>query len=105
MSFWTYIQNNSGGFFEGPARVVIVEADTPDEADKVAEARAGLYFDGNGDCACCGNRWTSMWALELGSDEPAIYGVPVLGYMEKNSGCDSVNIYYAGTAEPLEVRR
>lgn len=57
--FYEYRQNNSGGRFLAPAVRVFVEADTPDEADTIAEWN-GLYFDGvdgGRDCPCCGDRW------------------------------------------------
>jgi len=57
--FYEYYQNNSGGTYRGPARMVCVEASNPQEADRRAEA-VGLYFDGvrkGFDCECCGNRW------------------------------------------------
>lgn len=57
--FYEYDQNNSGGYFESPAWLVYVEADSAEEADQIAE-RHGLYFDGvdsRKDCECCGDRW------------------------------------------------
>lgn len=54
--FYVYRQNNSGGSFRTPAISVIVEADNATEADTIAET-VGIYFDGAGDCSCCGNRW------------------------------------------------
>lgn len=60
--FYRFRQNNSGGFFTGPAINVIVEADSQEESQRLAEQH-GLYFDGRGDCPCCGNRW-AVWPLE-----------------------------------------
>jgi len=54
--FYVYRQNNSGGSFRPPAVDVIVEAPSAAEADTIAEG-VGIYFDGAGDCPCCGNRW------------------------------------------------
>lgn len=57
--FYTFYQNNSGGYFEGPT-MVIIEAHSADEANEIAEERAGIYFDGvalGRDCWCCGDRW------------------------------------------------
>lgn len=61
--FYEYDQNNSGGFFIEPATAVYVEADSAEEADRIAE-RHGVYFDGvvdGMDCGCCGDRW---WRAE-----------------------------------------
>jgi hypothetical protein len=73
--FYTFNQNNSGGNFvynpvNGISHYVIVEADNLDEAINMAE-EIGLYFDGEGDCECCGDRWSS-YADE--SEEPKVYG-------------------------------
>ena len=77
MPFFTYDQNNSGGFFCEPAHHVIVEADDAEQADRIAEEH-GVYFDGcmtGNDCSCCGDRWTSQhYGFEDSSDEPQIYG-------------------------------
>ena len=71
--FYEYHQNNSFGYFEG-LKTVIVEADSAEEADRIASEN-GVYFDGVAsgiDCGCCGNRWYHAWGE--GSDEPEIYG-------------------------------
>lgn len=73
--FYTYNQNNSGGSFVGP-QYVIIEADSPKEADSIAEDRAGLYFNGYGDCSCCGNRWYEASGYDA-EEYPSIYGQDV----------------------------
>ena len=75
MAFYTYRQNNSGGFWCEPAKYVIVEAPSANVADAIAEDH-GVYFDGcdtGMDCPCCGDRWHRAWSDE-GHDEPTIYG-------------------------------
>ena len=75
MSFYTYIQNNSGGCFSDPAHYVIVEAGSAAEADERAES-VGVYFDGvakDRDCDCCGDRWDRAYD---GKERPEIYGKP-----------------------------
>ncbi|MFC4114137.1 DUF7296 family protein [Nonomuraea zeae] len=83
--FYTYRQNNSGGSFsfdeDGISVYVIVEADSASEADSKAR-EIGLYFDGIGDCSCCGSRWSSnansYWGDDTKGDAvPSIYGEPV----------------------------
>ncbi len=66
MSFYHFRQNNSGGSFIGPAISVLVEADSADEANAIAEAN-GIYFDFEYeiDCDCCGMRW---WPVTEGYD-------------------------------------
>lgn len=83
--FYVYSQNNSGGFFEidhsaGISVVVIVEADSAEQANHRAE-QIGLYFDGDGDCSCCGDRWHDIWDSERGGDDvPSLYGKPLVDY-------------------------
>lgn len=64
MKYFQFDQNNSGGSFQEPAYLVIVEAETPEQACQLAEDIAGLYFDGRSkgiDCDCCGDRWSRPW--------------------------------------------
>ena len=56
MGFFIYRQNNSGGSFIGPALIVGVTAPDAATADRLASEH-GVYFDGAGDCDCCGTRW------------------------------------------------
>jgi hypothetical protein len=76
--FFRYHQNNTGGYYNcsypSVARVVIVEAKNSEEADRIAED-SGLYFDGSGDCRCCGKRWSQNW--EDGTETPSNYGTPI----------------------------
>src|SRR6185437_12312141 len=56
--FFTYSQNNSGGYFKEPALHLIIEAADVDAANNIAEKY--IYFDSclyDGDCSCCGDRW------------------------------------------------
>lgn len=74
MMYYTFNQNNSGGFWKGP-QYVIVKANSADEANEKAES-FGLYFDGvrqEVDCECCGDRWCEVWEDD-GTEEPTIFG-------------------------------
>lgn len=78
MPFYEFNQNNSGGSFDfdedaGITHIVIVEADSEGEAIKRAEG-IGLYFDGKGDCPCCGDRWSYPWRPD---NVPSNFGTPV----------------------------
>lgn len=80
MAFYEYRQNNSGGGFDydesaGITVHVIIEADSADEANRKAES-IGLYFDGEGDCPCCGDRWYEVSDRDA-DDVPSIYGTPL----------------------------
>ncbi|AWY07634.1 hypothetical protein SEA_YOSIF_70 [Streptomyces phage Yosif] len=78
--FFEYNQNNSGGSFafedNAITHYVIVEADSAEEANRRAE-EIGLYFDGDGDCSCCGDRWYEQWDDRDGDKVPSIYGTPI----------------------------
>lgn len=91
MGFHEFNQNNSGGDFlfdedRGISHLVIVEADSVEEANRRAEG-IGLYFDGcstGQDCPCCGDRWSEAWAYgdtaETGDPVPSHYGRPLVEY-------------------------
>lgn len=78
MGWYHYRQNNSGGSFSyseysGISVNVWIEADNAILADERAQA-IGLYFDGDGDCSCCGDRWypkASYW-----NDDPELEDPP-----------------------------
>ena len=73
--FYHFRQNNSGGYWVGPINV-IVEANSPAEANEIASTVGPCYFDGDGDCSCCGNRWSELWENEEGSESPEVWGEP-----------------------------
>jgi hypothetical protein len=59
VSFYEFDQNNSGGHFVVDDKLchrIYIEAESADEANFKAE-ELGCYFDGVGDCSCCGDRW------------------------------------------------
>jgi hypothetical protein len=84
MAFFEYVQNNSGGSFvfdpdAGISVHVIVEAVNAEAADWKAST-IGLYFDGYGDCPCCGDRWYSQadsWGSNNGDPEPRVDDKPI----------------------------
>ena len=97
--FYTFNQKNSGGDYvisvgKGIAVYVIIEAETIEEAIDKAEG-IGLYFDGAGDCPCCGNRWNT-YAED--SEVPMIYGEPAEDYFTSEASWrrdNNVCIHYA----------
>ena len=64
--FYDFNQNNSYGYFvtnDKLCHVVLIEADSEDEAVRKAE-ELGCYWDGvekGIDCPCCGDRWDKDW--------------------------------------------
>jgi hypothetical protein len=80
MKFFTFVQNNSFGVYDGPAQYVVVEAENAKDANNRAFV-LGVYFDGcdSGiDCPCCGDRWCRQWYDEDGNDVPCYYGDPLI---------------------------
>ena len=80
--WYVYHQNNSGGSFvhdpeNGIGYEVIVEASSAKQADALASA-IGLYFDGAGDCSCCGNRWSEKDVYWNENDADTVDGYDVL---------------------------
>lgn len=57
--YYIYRQNNSYGLTTPPARYVVIEADSIEEASDKFITIDGCYFDDGFkiDCSCCGYRW------------------------------------------------
>ena len=73
MAWFTFHQNNSGGYFHGP-RYVLIQANSSVSANDIAEEN-DIYFNGvtkGIDCGCCGDRWDRAWHSE-GTEKPMIY--------------------------------
>ena len=85
--WYEFDQNNSGGFFKGPAHKVWVQALSVEEACTVAEDH-GLYFGGAGDCSCCGDRWSSPWRDD-GKESPFAVSKEK-GNIRQNVLCDKL---------------
>ena len=97
MNFFTFRQNNSGGSFvidpeRGLGYMVCIEAENAAKACERAR-EIGLYFDGRGDCSCCGPRWSEV------EDDDAL---PYPGYqgwtlwMHKSFWDEPAFIHFAG---------
>lgn len=97
--FYTFRQNNTGGKFvsnDSVGTYVIIEAANAKQAVQRAE-EVGLYFDGDGDCECCGNRWNVPWDDQDATEVPVVYGEPAESYKlrKKYLGVDeTIHIYY-----------
>jgi hypothetical protein len=83
MAFYEFKQNNTGGHFDFDKYVgyaVIVEADSPEQANYRATEELPLYFDGcsmGRDCSCCGDRWYQLYDSDEGAAVPSLYGEPL----------------------------
>lgn len=91
--FYTYDQNNSGGYFienDDVREYLIIEADS------VKEANSKMYNiteDYSNFCECCGLRWDILYDDEDGKEEPMIYNTPV-NEVEKGMFRHSCIVYY-----------
>lgn len=79
--YFCFNQNNSGGRFvsdpeKGIGPYVIIEAFDAIDANLRAQ-NVGIYFDGDRDCSCCGNRWHETDGK--GKEVPSIYDQDVSG--------------------------
>jgi hypothetical protein len=64
--FYSFQQNNSGGYYavdDTVAEVVIFEADSAEDANNRAEEKGVFDY---GFCECCGERFGRQWSDEKG---------------------------------------
>jgi hypothetical protein len=76
VSFYQFLQNNSGGRnVKDMPKLLFVEASSAEEANERAES-IGVYFNGcedGTDCSCCGDRWYPASEYDK-SEEPTTEG-------------------------------
>jgi len=70
MKFFSFRQNNSFGIDKPPPKVVIVEAENAEDANKRILEVDGVYFGGN-------NRWSRQLSYEVGDEVPSLWGDPL----------------------------
>jgi hypothetical protein len=103
MSFYKFRQNNSGGSFtfdhkRGLSVHVYVEASSAEEANARAQQDLGIYFDGDGDCPCCGDRWRRVYADDAEASFPETVG----GWGWAPDGVAEGYVHFLdGTVKPL----
>jgi hypothetical protein len=77
LKYFTFVQNNSGGFYIGP-RAVIIQASTFKQANRIATLHGIRFGWANSDsCTCCGLRWDPQHDQADGTDTPQIHGTDV----------------------------
>lgn len=100
--FFTFSQNNSGGYFiinDDVAAYLIIEAQNADEAkNKMYNITEG-YSEY---CNCCGQRWPDWIDDEDGTEQPMVYSTII---KEKSPdtifSSSTIIYYYDGTKEML----
>lgn len=106
--YFTFTQNNSGGFFikdaeAGICEYVIVEAYSAEQAqeifNKIGEDVSGFHEF----CSCCGQRWDDDWLDEEdGKLLPMIYNKDVFKDVCRSIYCERCFIHYLD-GEIIEV--
>ena len=103
--FYTYGQNNSGGYFmqdDNVDQYICVEANSPSEADAIVTEIVEDYHER---CECCGPRWYIDASERDGQEVPSLYRQPITE-REAGYGQDTVIIYYAnGVREKYDVKK
>jgi len=100
--FYTTMQNNSGGYFivnDDVAQYVIVEARSFSEARRLLE---DITEDYSKYCPCCGERWSSWFHDNDGTEKPTIYGVPLDEVRKEIFRENAIVYYYDGTKKFIE---
>lgn len=107
--FYTFNQNNSGGYFidddiAGLSEYVIIEALNAKEAwDKLCSVIDSSMEDAWSYCGCCGERWSNFIDDEDGNKEPCIYGEP-LSEVKKGLFRKDATVHYSdGTFKKFEL--
>ena len=75
--WYTFSQNNSGGFFiqnDVVAEYVCIQASN---AEAAIDKALRLFANYSRYCECCGERWSYYVSREDGTDVPCIYDTPV----------------------------
>ena len=99
--FYTFRQNNSGGYFiinDYVAEYLIIEASSPHEAIIKMKDITENYSEF---CACCGHRWNGWIDDEDGKEIPMIYNEDAKTYRSKWDSGEIIIYYYDETKEKL----
>lgn len=107
--FWHYMQTapGSSGIIDNDNLTdhVIIEADTPLEANKIAEEK-GIVFN-NRECPCCEPRWEEFLEtdIDMATETPCVCDEPIHNCEDRFFINDRVIIYYKdGRKEKTKVK-
>lgn len=104
IKYYTYKQNNSGGYFKGPA-YVIIKAGEFNNIDEIASEllNVDIYFGGFVDCPCCGDRWSKFnESWEEITDTPQIYKHHTINF-NKSSLCTDIGIIIPSKYKHIQI--
>ncbi len=104
--FYTFNQNNSGGYFivsdnYGVCEFVIIEAATFYDAYSKLESIGDNVSNMFNYCTCCGERWSNYGDDDDGTETPEIYGVEVFKIKKEHFVSRCFIHYYDGTIKGL----
>ena len=100
--FYTFMQNNSGGYFiqnEDVDVCLIVEGYSKKDIERRAEKIVENYSEY---CPCCGERWNINIFDEL-DKEPMIYDMPIHEYNSKCTDEKAIIHYLDGTKDIVDL--
>lgn len=98
--FFTFNQNNSGGYFiinDYVAKHLIIEAINVREA---INRMRDITQDYSTYCACCGERWSSWKYEEDGEEVPTVWGIVATEPEAEEEG-STIIYYYDGSKQKL----
>ena len=103
--FYTFMQNNSGGYFveddnAGICEIVIIEDLTPGKAWEKLMRIGEDVVNFESWCSCCGPRWSELYG-SAGFEEPMIYGTPVKEVVQDVFSRRSFVHYIGGELEEI----
>lgn len=102
--FYTFMQNNSGGYFirnNDVREFLIIEADNVEDA-------IGKMYDITEDyseyCPCCGERWSDYMDEDDADEVPSIWSEPVQNVSKAPYREDCIIYYKDGRKEIIEFK-
>lgn len=102
MKWWTFSQNNSGGYFienDVVDQYVLVQAPSFKVANLIFNDLVSGYTEY---CECCGERWDYSPYNDEGDDEPEIYGESVYDFVGSSTRTSCILHYIDGKIEKVK---
>lgn len=103
MKWFTFSQNNSGGYFDeddNVCEIVSIQAETAKDAVRFAKR----IMDNSNSCDCCGSRWSFYMREDDGYDVPSLYGDPLVGSKASFFRTKAILHYADGKRQIVELK-
>lgn len=104
MKWFTFRQNNSGGYFEeddNVCEIVSIQAETANDAVRFAKR----IMNNDNYCECCGERWYFYMDEDDGYDVPSLYGEPLIGSKRAAFRRKAILHYADGKRQIVELKK